>query len=251
MERFEGKSAIVTGAASGIGRATAIRLASEGADVAIFDINEDGLKETAATIEAAGGTVYQQTADLSTGGETCRTLVDFAVTSMGKLDILCNIAGIAKAKHFEDVTDDEWDLMLSINLSAVFHTCRAAIPHLIETKGTIINMSSTAGLDGQVYNTGYCATKAGVLMFTKALALEFAGRGVRANAICPGTVLTPLVENFDLPEDADWQLMTRMFSLLEPAQPEEIASAVAYLASEEARFVTGAAFPIDGAQTAG
>lgn len=251
MRRFEEKSAIITGAASGIGRATAIRLASEGADVAIFDINEEGLKETAATIETAGGTVTLQTVDLSAGGEACRGMIDFGVKNLGKLDILCNIAGIAKAKHFEDMIDDEWDRMLAINLSAVFHGCRAAIPHLIETKGTIINMSSTAGLDGQVYNTAYCATKAGVLMFTKALALEFAGRGVRANAICPGTVLTPLVENFDLPEDADWQLMSRMFSLLEPAQPEEIASAIAYLASEEARFVTGAAFPIDGAQTAG
>jgi meso-butanediol dehydrogenase/(S,S)-butanediol dehydrogenase/diacetyl reductase len=133
----------------------------------------------------------------------------------------------------------------------VFFLSRAAMPHLIQSKGNIVNMSSSAGLVGQAYTSAYCATKAAVLMFSKSLAIEFAKKGVRVNAICPGMVNTPLTEKFSMPDDVDMQLMEKMFPLIEGAEPEEIAGAVAYLASAEARFITGAALPIDGAQTAG
>lgn len=250
MKRFEGKAAIITGAASGIGSASAKRLAAEGAKVMLADIHKPGLEETTKAIVDVGGQASMQVFDVS-DAKACETCVRETVDEFGRLDVLCNIAGILKMAHFLDIIDEQWHRIVGINLSGVFFMCRAAIPHLLETKGNIINMGSTASLSGQVYNAPYCATKAGVVMLTKSMAIEFAGRGVRVNAICPGSVKTPLTKNLEFPENADMQLMSRLFPLLDSANPEEIASAVAYLASEEARFVTGIAFPIDGGQTAG
>jgi len=250
MKRFEGKVALVTGAASGIGRASAQRLASEGATVMLGDINNPGLEETEKTIIEAGGRAAIYVFDVS-DADACRSCVSATIKEFGQLDVLCNIAGTVKLKHFEEITDEYWNRIVGINLSGVFFMSKAAIPHLIKTKGNIINMGSTASLVGQVYNAHYCATKAGVLMLSKSMAIEFAGRGVRVNAICPGGVNTPLIENFEMPEGADMNLVSKLFSLVEQAEPEEIATAVAYLASSEARYVTGIAFPMDGGQTAG
>lgn len=250
MKRFEGKVALVTGGASGIGRASAQRLAAEGAKVMLGDINKPGLEETAKAIQEAGGKAAIYVFDVS-DADACRSCVSATIEEFGQLDVLCNIAGTVTLKHFEEITDEYWNRIVGINLSGVFFMSKAAIPHLIKTKGNIINMGSTASLVGQVYNAHYCATKAGVLMLSKSMAIEFAGRGVRVNAICPGGVNTPLIENFEMPEGADMDLVTKLFSLVEQAEPEEIATAVAYLASSEARYVTGIAFPIDGGQTAG
>ena len=134
---------------------------------------------------------------------------------------------------------------------ALFFLCQAAMPALLEGGGSIVNMASSAGITGQAYQASYCATKGGVVMLTKALAMEYARQGVRANAICPGSVQTPLVEKFEMPEGIDMELFQRLFPLIDAAQPEEIAALVLYLASDEARFVTGTAVPIDGGQTAG
>ena len=248
MDRFNGRVALVTGAASGIGRATAQRLADEGAAVFIADIDETGLGETAAAIPPE----RCASARLDVGdAANCQSVVDDCVARFGRLDVLCNIAGIPLCEHVTSITDAQWQRQLDVNLSGVFYMTRAALPELEKAGGNVINMSSSAGLVGQAYNAAYCATKAGVLMFTKALALEYAHRGVRANAVCPGMVKTPLTANFSVPEGAEMSLMMRLNSLLEGAEPGEIASAIAYLASDEARFVTGAALPIDGAQTAG
>ncbi len=249
MNRFTDKVALVTGAASGIGRATALRLGSEGAKLLLADINEEGLGETVAALDDG---VQSNTFTLNvTDSKNCQQAVDACIAAYGRLDILCNIAGIALCQHMAEITDEQWHRMVSINLDGVFFMCRSAMPHLIASKGSIVNMSSSAGIEGQAYNSAYCATKAGVLMFTKSLALEYSKQEVRANAVCPGMVKTPLTDNFNLPENADMSLLGRMFPLLEGADPEEIAAAVAYLSSEEARFVTGIALPIDGAQTAG
>lgn len=249
MQRFTDKVALITGAASGIGRATALRLGLEGATLFLADINEAGLSETVGLLTA------QCTAKIScvdvTDSAACNALVDNCIEQFGQLDILCNIAGIALCKNLADITDSDWQRAVGINLNGVFFLSRAAMPHLVASKGNIINMSSSAGLVGQAYNSAYCATKAGVLMFSKSLAIEFAKKGVRVNAICPGMVNTALTEQFSMPEDVDMQLMEKLFPLIEGADPEEIAGAVAYLASAEARFITGAALPIDGAQTAG
>ncbi len=248
--RFEGKVALVSGAASGIGRSTALRLAQEGASLLISDINSEALAATEAEIKALGAAVVAFAFDVA-DPEQCRAAIAKAVAEFGKLDVLCNIAGFAKAKHLTDISDLEWQTMMNVNLSSVFYMSKAAIPHLLETKGCIVNMASSAGLEGQVYNSMYCASKAGVVMLTKSMAIEFAKKGVRVNSVCPGAVSTPLTSNFELPENCDMDLLSKLFPLMDAAQPEEIAAAVAYLCSSEARFITGAALPIDGGQTAG
>ena len=249
MNRFTDKVALITGAASGIGQATALRLGAEGATLYLADVNEAGLADT---VKQLGGDARVSTACVDvTSSDGCTKLVEDCVAEFGKLDILCNIAGIALCKNLADITDEEWHRVVGINLNGVFFLSRAAMPHLVESGGNIVNMSSTAGLEGQAYNSAYCATKAGVLMFSKALAIEFSKAPVRVNAVCPGQVNTALTSQFILPENVDMALLGRMFPLLDGAEPGEIAAAVAYLASEEARFVTGIALPIDGAQTAG
>jgi meso-butanediol dehydrogenase/(S,S)-butanediol dehydrogenase/diacetyl reductase len=249
MQRFTDKVALITGAASGIGRATAIRLAEEGASIMLADINTAGLEETAAGLPE-GCHCAQLQLDVS-NAENCAQAVDQTVEQFGRLDVLCNIAGIPLYKHLADVTEADWSRIVGINLNGVFFMCQAAMPHLLESQGNIINMSSSAGIEGQAYNSGYCATKGAVLLLSKSLAMEFAAKGVRVNAVCPGAVATPLSAGFELPGGADPDLMQRLFPLIEMSQPEEIAAAIAYLASEEARFVTGVGFPIDGGQTAG
>lgn len=248
--RFANKSVLVTGAASGIGAASAQRFAQEGASVLLCDINEKGLAHIIGQIRAAGGRAETHILDVR-DSQQCAAAVARAQQLFGKLDVLANIAGIALCKNVTDIADTEWQLLVEINLNGVFYMTRSALPLLVETRGCIVNMSSSAGLVGQAYNSAYCATKAAVTMFTKSLALEYAKRGVRVNAVCPGGVLTPLMQNFSIPEDADQSLMLRLFPLLDIAQPEEIAAAVAYLASAEARYITGIALPIDGGQTAG
>lgn len=246
MNRFINKVALVTGAASGIGRATAMRLASEGARVMLADMNSEGLSETANMISSE---TVQIVFDAAQRAE-CQEIVSNTITEFGQLDVLCNIAGFAMCKNFMDISGDQWSKMIDVNLNSVFHISQAALPHLLISKGNIVNMASSAGLVGQAYNSSYCATKGGVVMLSKALAVEFASRGVRVNAVCPGAVETPLTNSFAPPEDADISLMERLYPLIEMAQPEEIAGAVAYLASSEARFVTGDAFSIDGGQVA-
>lgn len=250
MNRFENKVALVTGAGSGIGRATAVRLAEEGAGVFLADIDADSLAETAQLLPAG---IPAASACLDVADQQqCAATVEQCVAEMGRLDVLCNIAGIAMLRHFTDITPAEWHRVVDVNLNGTFYLCQAAMPHLLETGGNIVNMSSSAGRGGQAYNAAYCAAKAGLLMMTKALAVEYAAKGVRANAVCPGAVDTPLSRNFTPPPDIDQALFNRLISPVQPwAEPEEIAAAIAYLASDEARFVTGIDFAIDGGQTAG
>jgi meso-butanediol dehydrogenase/(S,S)-butanediol dehydrogenase/diacetyl reductase len=247
--RFQNTRVLVTGAASGIGRATVLAFVAEGAVILAADMNAAGLEETVA-LAADSSRVHTITFDASNRDE-CFALADEAKQQLGGLDVLCNIAGFAQSRHFTDYTQQEWEKMLAVNLSGVFYCAQAAMPLLLVGGGNIVNMASSAGLVGQAYQASYCATKGGVVMLTKSLAMEYAKRGVRANAICPGIVDTPLVANFSVPDDIDGELLQRLFPLIDAAQPEEIAAAALYLASEEARFVTGIALPIDGAQTAG
>lgn len=251
MSRFNGKVAMVTGAASGIGRACALRLAEDGADLFIADINADLLADTAAAIEGMGREVVQHVFDVS-DGESCREAVATLLGKYNRLDILCNIAGIAGAKHLADTSDEDWRRMTAINLDSVFYLCQAAMPHLLASKGNIVNMASTAGLVGQAYNAPYCATKGAVVMMSKALAMEFAAQGVRVNAVCPGGVKTPLTDAFTFPDNVDMNLISKLMPLTgDMCEPEQIADAVAFLAAESSSFITGVALPVDGGQVIG
>ncbi len=247
--RYAGKTVLVTGAASGIGRAAAERLAAEGARVLCADLNEAAVKEAADAIQKAGGDATAGTCDVS-DPEACRSIVADAVAAFGHLDVLCNVAGVGLHEHATQIAVEQWNRVIAVNLSGTFFTCQAAIPHLLETQGNIVNTASSAGIMGVAYTSAYAASKGGVVMLTKALAVEYGRRGLRVNCICPGGVDTPLARGFVPPEDADPHLLQRM--QLEPrlAEPSEIAAAFAYLASDEARYVNGAAFSIDGGQVA-
>lgn len=250
MQRFENKVALVTGAASGIGLATVERLAREGAQVLACDINAALLETEAARLAQQGLKVSARVVDV-TDVLACNAAVAAIVAQYGQLDVLCNVAGTLLIKHFEELTDEDWQRQMAINVNGVFFMCRAAIPHLLAVQGNIVNVASIAGLVGVPYGAVYSATKGAVLMFTKALAVEFASRKVRVNAVCPGSVMTPLVAGFMPPEDADFNLLGRLAPLTpQHGQPEDIAASIAYLASDDARFVTGAGLVIDGAQTA-
>jgi NAD(P)-dependent dehydrogenase (short-subunit alcohol dehydrogenase family) len=186
---------------------------------------------------------------------SCRSLVDAATEAMGGLDVLANIAGIMDWGPLDSFGEERWERMLRINLSSVFHLCQRAMPHLVQSRGNVVNMASAAALLGIAYTTAYCASKAGVVALTKSLAVEFAARGVRVNAICPGGVRTPMNAGAaSFPEGVDVSLLMRHSSKLDGldfCEPEDIAAAVLFLASGEARFASGTILSVDGAQTAG
>jgi len=245
MRRFEGKVALVTGAGSGIGRASALRLAAEGASVLASDVNSEGLQEVAATARAQNGKIDTQLCDVS-DRSAAGAAVAAAVSRFGGLDVLCNIAGIGSFMNTADVSTEQWGRVIAINLTGTFYMSQAALPHLLERRGNIVNMGSTASLIGQAYSAAYCASKGGVMQLTKAMAVEFARQGLRVNCLCPGGVTTPLAAGFRPPPGADIDLIKRLTLVAEKCDPSEIAAAVAYLASDEARYVNGAFLSIDG-----
>ncbi|MEO9633544.1 MAG: SDR family NAD(P)-dependent oxidoreductase [Parasphingorhabdus sp.] len=246
--RFADKNIIVTGAASGIGRATAILMANEGAHVSIGDVNEAGLKETANMMTGDPQVIPYDATD----HDSCKNLVAKA-TDGRPLDVICNIAGLLDWGPVDHFDEARFARVLAINLTSVYTLCRAALPHLVETKGTIINTSSTAGVAGIAYSSAYSASKHGVIGLTKSLAIEYASRGVRVNAICPGHVDTPMGNQTPPEGEIDWALVMRNVNKLEGGScaPEDIANAFAYLASTDARKVSGTTLTVDGAMQAG
>ncbi len=245
MKRFEGKVVLVTGAASGIGKATAIRLADEGADVACVDVSKAGLADTARTIEAQGRRVAAYECDISDEASVVAT-VRSAVERFGKLDVLCNVAGILRTDHTHELALANWNKILSVNLTGTFLMCRAAIPHLLKTRGNIVNMSSTAALASHPWMAAYAASKGGILSLTRSLSVEYVKQGLRVNAVCPGGIKTPLHEQFNLPNGADVELLKGAIPFVEQAGPEQIAAAVAFVASDDAEYMNGAEIRIDG-----
>jgi len=251
MNRFSGKAALVTGAASGIGLATARRLAAEGADVVLADINIEAATAKAAEIAGASGVRTFALGYNAALEENCVAMVADAIKALGKLDVVVNCAGIMHWSQAHEYDPAMFDKVLKVNLYSTFHVSRAALPQLLATGGNIVSISSAAAHTGVPYAAAYCASKSGVLGLTRSLAIEYADKGVRVNAICPGAVDTPLNATAPIPNWADMQkialLSTRTGKF---SSPDEIASAVAYLASDEACNVTGTALSVDGGQTA-
>lgn len=248
--RFEGKIALITGAGSGIGRAVTLRLASEGADVLAHDLNGDALAETAKMAADAGSTVTTRTGDISSRDE-CIATVGATVEQFGGLDVLGNVAGIARAEHFPDVEERAYRQMMGVNVDACFFLAQAAIPHLLERKGNIVNIASNAGLMGQAYTVAYCMTKGAIVQLTRALAMEYAKTPLRVNAIAPGGVDTSLSRNFQIPEDVDFELMARYTGFRSMGSGDDIAAMFALVASDEGRSIHGAILSVDRGITAG
>lgn len=249
--RFQDKVVLVTGAASGMGRATAQRMAQEGAKVWCGDMNTEGVEQTVAGIVEAGGQAVANTLDV-TDVEACRAAVADAVSQYGGLDVLCNIAGLGGLKPLADETPERWNTVMAVNVNGPFFLSQAALPHLLESKGNIVNISSTAGLIGQAYMAAYCTSKHAVVGLTRTMALEFGRKGIRINAICPGGTNTPFLAGFaDMPEDLELDLIARISLIPEMAEPEDIANSVCYLASDEAKFINGAILSIDGGVVCG
>jgi len=249
LGRHEGRSAFVTGAASGIGRATTIRLAAEGAKVTAADLDEAGVKATVDTLTEAGGTAQAIALNVSD-----REAVDAAiaghVSAYGGLDLLANVAGVA---GFSVTGGDDdlamWERMIAVNLSGTYYCARAAVPHLLESQGAIVNIASNAGLMGIPYAAAYCSTKHAVVGLTKALSQELLGK-VRVNAIAPGGVDTALTQAIQFPEGISYKKFSRIMTPIGFATADEIATLLSYLGSEEARVMTGSIVPIDGGITA-
>lgn len=240
---------LVTGAASGIGRATAIRLSAEGADVTIGDINAKGLEDTAQAMAGPATIVPYDAADHA----SCHALV--ASAAAGGLFALCNIGGMHDWGPSIEFDETRFERSIAVNLTSLFALSRAALPHLVDSGGSIVNVASAAGLVGVAYNAAYCAAKFGVVGLTRSMALEFASRGVRVNAVCPGMVNTPMIHvpRSEMPAGIDAALTARNAPKLASGacEPEDIAEAIAWLISDRARKVSGIAMPVDCAQIAG
>lgn len=248
MYELKNKTVVITGAASGIGRMLASRLACEGATVVLGDIDEDRLHSIHAEI---GGAALSRVLDISDPDE-CASLIQMAYESTRRVDVLCNIAGILHVSKTESITPDEWVRVINVNLTGTFYMCQAALPKLARTKGCIINLASSTGLVGMPFGAAYVASKHGVVGLTRALALEFAEAGIRINAICPTGVRTPMVLNAT-PTNVDDALLQRCSPWLNKGgllDPEEVVEAIIFLQSKRAQSITGIALPIDGGLTA-
>jgi NAD(P)-dependent dehydrogenase (short-subunit alcohol dehydrogenase family) len=252
-QQFSGRVVIVTGAASGIGRATAEQFAAAGARVALLDVLRSEVEEAAGSIDSTGQRALGIVADVSQRGDVDRA-VAACVAAFGSVDVVVSNAGIHFARAIDEYTDDEWDRILGVNLKGAFHMVRASLPALRRSKGSVVMVSSMTGLVGQARGAAYVASKGALVSLTKALALELGADGIRVNCVCPAGVDTPLMRNWAatlpdpgavLREQAAMHLLDRM------ATSEEIAAAILFLASPAAAFITGVALPIEGGATLG
>jgi len=247
VERFAGKVVLVTGASSGLGAACTRLFAAEGAQAYAVARDAARLAEVAAN---ADGHVTTHVADLA-DPEACAGAVAACVEQLGRLDVLVNNAGRHDFRITTQVTPQHWSHDLAVNLDSVFFTSQAALPHLLETGGNIVNVASVAGVVGEAYSAAYTAAKHGVVGMTKALAVEYARTPVRINCICPGGMDTPQAHTIDIPEGADWELIMRVAALRGFMSAEQVAQTVAFVASDQASAVHGSIITVDQGHTAG
>jgi NAD(P)-dependent dehydrogenase (short-subunit alcohol dehydrogenase family) len=249
MGRVTGKAAIVTGGAAGIGRACALALAREGALVAVADVDEAGGADTVAAIGSDGGAAFFRRADVGVTADV-RGLVREASGRWGRLDVLVNNAGVAISGSVTEIGEEDWERVLSVNLSGVWRGMRFAIPEMLKTGGgSVINTSSVQSVVGFRGWAGYAASKGGINSLTRQAAVDYADRGIRVNAVLPGTILTPMNEQI-LAAAPDPGAVERDWLSLHPVgrlgQPEEVAALVVFLASDESSFITGELIRVDG-----
>lgn len=247
---MDGKVAVVTGAASGLGRETARKLAEVGASLYLVDVNEDGLAETVALLAPSGRDVAAQTADLS-DASICRGVIDAAMKRFGRLDALCNIAGLIYLANTPDMPLDQYQRTIDVNLNAPFLLSQAAIPHLLESNGAIVNVASSASYIGEAYAAAYCASKWGIVGMTKAMAMEFQKKPIRINAVAPGGMVTNIAANFVPPAECDFELLKRFSGMRGTVEVEDVADMIVLLASDAGRGFHGACLSIDAGITAG
>ncbi|MEE4661902.1 MAG: SDR family NAD(P)-dependent oxidoreductase [Halieaceae bacterium] len=245
MQRFENRVALITGAASGIGKASALRLAEEGATVCCVDLNLSAAEATAAEVLAAGGKAMALACDVSDEVQVNET-VAACIEQQGSLYALINMAGILRFEYFHETSTASWQQVLDINLNGTFYMCRAAIPHLIESGGSIVNAASTAALTGLHWGVAYSASKGAILAMTRSIAVEYAKQGVRANCVCPGDIKTAMSTGTAMPEAPSHEQLVRISSLNGPLGPEVVAGVIAMLASEDGRHITGEDVRVDG-----
>src|SRR6058998_77127 len=244
--RFTDRVLFITGAGSGLARATAKLFAAEGAKVFAVDVNPDGLAETILAIRLAGGTAEGGRCDVADMASV-RESVERAASVFGGLNVLVNAAGGGRSARLEEIDEAEWARVLAVNLTGAFNTVKAALPHLLAARGNIVNVASSAAMRGQAYAAHYAASKAGLLNFTRAIALEFASRGLRANCVCPGGVKTPLIRHFIPRDDFEKSLVAYYSPPIshQMGEPTDIAHVIAFLASDDARMINGAALVAD------
>lgn len=245
-----GKAVVVTGAASGLGRAVAVKLAAGGASLWLVDRAEDALQETVAQLGDTAGKIGTQVADLS-DADACKAVVPAAVEALGRLDALCNVAGVIAMTNTPEMSLESYQRTLDVNLTAPFILSQQAIPHLLESNGAIVNVASSAAFIGEAYAAAYCASKAGLVALTKAMAMEYSKQPIRINAVAPGGMMTNIANDMKFPDNADFELVKRYTGLRGLVEVDDVADMICLLASENGRGYHGACINIDAGITAG
>ena len=244
MDRFKNKTVIVTGAGSGIGKSTALRLDAEGAKLLVIDINEEELNTTHSMLKNQSSTFHKL--NIASLNDTKKFFKDFQESNK-QLDALINVAGILRFDNSHEVEIENWNKILEINLTGTFFMCRYALPLLLESKGAIVNVSSSAAIGAHAWTAAYSASKGGISAFSKTLAVEYGMRGLNVNCVCPASIQTPMSTNPDMPIDIDTRLLKKIMPLDGVNRsPDDIASTIAFLASEDAIHINGIDLRVDG-----
>ena len=249
-EKSPQRVALVTGSARGLGRAIAEALAKQGVALMLVDVLADRLEQTRSELAAQGASCAIFAADIAVRAN-CLAAVEATIAAYGRLDVLVNAAGLMRFNHALDVPEDEYRLIMDVNAAAPFWFAQAAIPHLLETQGNIVNVLSQSAKMGTSYIVPYSMSKAALLQLTKSLAVEYADKPIRINAVAPGAMMTEISTGTMPPADADFAKIARYSGIRPPADPADVAAVVAFLSSSQAAAVHGAIWTADGGVTAG
>jgi len=245
-QRFAGRVVIITGAASGIGEATAWRFGREGASLSLVDLDGDRLAVLTASLATDGIEALGTRSDVAEATQV-NTMIEATVARFGQLDVLVNNAGVSQFGHVTELSDEQWHRVMAVDIDSVFYGARAALPHLIRTGGCMVNTCSISGLLGDYGLVAYNTAKGAVANLTRNLAIDHAADGVRVNAVCPGGVVTPMLNQFLERFHDEYEALVPM---QRPGRPDEIAAAIAFLASDDASYITGHNLVVDGGVTA-